>query len=173
MSPNKKTKASRPTHTGSEAALVQLSRKCGIQPIYRNEAGQLQIVPEDSLKEILELMGIPHAKLCQSQKGPKNLIREKNLESWTEMVPKTMVVPRSSLSTGWMLSLPIKRSALADLSLHWMINPDKGQSARGQFANSKLQFLQTKRIGGASYVQFVVPFPPGLAIGYYSFQVEA
>ncbi|MDX1411881.1 MAG: hypothetical protein R3351_06960, partial [Nitrospirales bacterium] len=173
MSPNKKTKSSHRIEHDYSAALAQLARMSGIQPIYRNEAGQLQKVPVDSLEEILELMGISHSKLVRFHKRPTDLIREKNAGAWTEIVPETMVIPRSCLSKGWTLSLPIRRSAMQQLSIRWMIKPDKGLSAKGQFSKSTLQFLQARQIGGAPYSQFRVPFPPKLALGYYTFQIEA
>ena len=93
MSPNKKTKPSQRIEHDYSAALAQLARTRGIQPSYRNEAGQLQQVPVDSLVEILELMGISHSKLVRFQKEPTDLIREKNAEAWTEIIPETMVIP--------------------------------------------------------------------------------
>lgn len=173
MSLKKKITSSRPIENRSDALLAQLSRKFGIQPVYRNEAGQLRSVPVDSLKEILKLMGIPQSKLEQFRKEPAELFREKSAESWTEIAADTIVVPQAKLSAGWTLSLPIEYSAIHQLLVHWIIKPDKGTPLKGRFANSRLQVLGRRQINGAQFVQFRVPFPPKLTFGYYTFQIEA
>ena len=173
MSQKINTQSFRSIRNDSHTILARLARRFDIQPQYRNEEGQLRIVPEDSLKKILELAGIPHSKLDPLSNGPGKLLREKKAESWTRMVPDTMVVSEEHLSQGWTLSLPIAQSTIHQVSLYWRVKPDSGEAVKGRFANSAMQCLQTRRIHGSSYVKLRLPFPSKLAIGYYLFQVEA
>jgi len=152
----------------SVSLLHQLARRHGIQPVFRDESGNLRVVPDESLRDLLQLMGVPAQTPLQ--------VRESALGSkanqWTKLVEETFVISQSKLSSGWTLQIPIESEPLSSIHITWTILGESKFRSTHQARGSSLKIPARKKIKGRQYLRVTLPFPRHLPSGYYALQLS-
>ncbi|MDH5699231.1 MAG: 4-alpha-glucanotransferase [Nitrospirota bacterium] len=152
----------------SVSLLHQLARRHGIQPVYRDESGNRRVVPDESLRNLLRLTGVPAQTPLQVQ---ESFTRSKE-NQWTKLVEETFVVPQSKLSSGWTLQIPLGSEPLSSIHITWTILGERKFRSTHQAKGSSLKILGRKKINGCEYLRVILPFPRHFPLGYYALRLS-
>jgi 4-alpha-glucanotransferase len=152
----------------SVSLLHQLARRHGIQPVFRDESGNQRVVPDESLRGLLRLMGVS----AQTPQQVRESVLASKTNEWTKCVQETFVIPQSKLSSGWMLHIPLGPESLSSIHLDWTIRGENKFRATRQASGTSIKILGRKKINGRHYLRGRLPFPRQLPLGYYTLQLS-
>ncbi len=146
--------------------LLELARRHGILPAYRDEAGALRRVPPESLRRLLELMGIA-ARTPAELRGSLEAARD---AGWVRLTDDVLVVRLSRLPRQWAISVPSQPADLSSLRIRWTLTDEAGARRTGRL-RGRPRVLARRRIHGTPYAKVALPFFSRLSIGYYEVDV--
>lgn len=149
--------------------LRQLARLHGIQPVYRDEAGTLRIVPRASLRTLLSLLGTPASTASQVKKA----LAESQHKRWSRLVDEMLVLHQSDLSAGFTLHLPVSKQEISAATITYEIRGQSHFHARRVFKGTQLAIQARKRLNGKQFIRVQLPFPRHLPCGYFTLRVVA
>ena len=150
----------------SVSLLHQLARRHGIQPVFRDESGNRRVVPDESLRELLRLMGV---RAQTSEQVMESFTASKESQ-WTKPVEETFVIPQSKISSGWALQIPIDSMPLSSIHITWAILGENKFRSIHRARGSSCKISARKKIKGRQYLRVTLPFPRQLPLGYYALQ---
>lgn len=150
----------------SVSLLHQLARRHGIQPVYRDESGNRRVVPDESLRDLLGLMGIP----AHTPQQVRESVGWSKANQWTKCVEETFVIPQSKLSSGWTLQMFLGSDPPSSIHITWTLLGEKKFRSTHQARGTSLNILARRKIKGHQYLRVTLPFPRHLPLGYYALQ---
>ncbi len=150
------------TPPNDHQALARLAGRCGIAADYHDIWGKLHTVSDDTRRALLAAMHFP------AESDPAELLASLEEQEWRRPLPPVMVL-QAGATPDVPLSLPAARAGQPH---RWILTPEDGAPATGEFVPADLPRLDERRLGGAGFLRGELKLPPLEAPGYYRLEIE-
>jgi len=148
--------------------LGQLSAAYGVLTSYYDIWGQFHEIPPETLEAMLAAAGVNASRPQEALKYYENL-------SWTRLVQPVLVASTDQLPAELLFQIPASRSSEEKsnrvLHVRLQISGENTHSTNHSFNSEQLTFIQARELNGSCYERWSLPFPGGLSIGYYRFNL--
>ncbi len=150
------------------SALHELAGLHGIEVEYQDGLRKKRVVPDKTLRLILENMKIP---VKSSDEVRCSLVAAKT-RGWTQLIDDVIVVkPTTAVTTHYVLSIPIGMHRREELTIQWEIVSKTGNRRCGVSRGTSIKLFHRRTFEGQRYVKTKLAFPTRLTYGYYSLSV--
>jgi 4-alpha-glucanotransferase len=156
------------TEEQKRESLEQLSAAHGVLTSYFDIWGQSHEISPETLETLLAAAGVDVTSPQEALKHYENL-------SWTQLAQPVLVATTESLPAEFFFHIPACRSPEEKpdrvLQVRLEISGENTPPVNHSFAFEQLTFLETRELNGSHYERWSLPFPGGLSIGYYQFNL--
>lgn len=143
-------------------ALAELAARCGIATEYHDISGRHHVTGDGTRQALLAAMHFP------AEGDPVARLREMDEREWRRPLPPVMVL-RAGEAPAIPVCLPVAR---ADRQHRWILTPEDGATATGEFRLADLPPLGEQTLGGVTFMRGELRLPPLVGTGYYRLEVE-
>ena len=148
--------------------LGQLSAAYGVLTSYYDIWGQFHEIPPETLEAMLAAAGVNASRPQEALKYYENL-------SWTRLVQPVLVASTDQLPAELLFQIPASRSSEEKsnrvLHVRLQISDENTHSTNHSFNSEQLTFIEARELNDSCYERWSLPFPGGLSIGYYRFNL--
>ena len=149
-------------------SLEQLSAAYGVLTSYFDIWGQRHDIPSATLETLLAAAGVDVTSPQEASKHYENL-------SWTQLAQPVLVASIESLPAGFLFQIPVSPSREKNtdrvLQVRLEISGENTLPIHHSFNFEQVTFVEGREINGSYYERFSFPFPEGLSLGYYRFNL--
>ncbi len=148
--------------------LYQLATQCGAATSYVDEVGDRRRVSNESLRQVLSVMGVA----AQDSTQVTESIREIRSERWAEMLEPVLVVSIGRLPRTFSIRLPMTADHVKRVSFLWKVKKEQGGIVVGRNTGARATIINTTRLKDGAYCEIALPLPQALPLGYHSLTVD-
>lgn len=152
-----------------DGRIRQLAVPFGVAISYVDEGGVRRQVSDQSLCQVLSVMGVEAWNSLQLSER----MREVRSERWREMVDPVMVVRVDRLPRTFPVRLPVSGDQLRRIILKWKLGKERGGVLTGRIVGQRVNILGKAMLYGLRHCEVALPFSRKLPLGYHSLVVEA
>ena len=149
-------------------SLAQLSAAYGVLTSYFDIWGQSHEISPETLETLLAATGVDVTSPQKALKHYKNL-------SWTQLAQPVLVATTEPLPAELLFQIPVSRSPEEKservLQVRLEISGENIPPVNHSFNFEQLTFMEARELDGSYYERWSLPFPGGLSIGYYQFNL--
>ena len=150
-------------------SLAQLSAAYGVLTSYFDIWGQFHEIPTETLETLLAAAGVDVTKPQVALKNHENL-------SWTRLAQPVLVVSADQLPAQFFFQIPAspcrEEKSAGVLQVRLQVSGGNTPSSNHSFNAEQLTFVESRELNGSYYERWSFPFPRGLSIGYYQFELS-
>ncbi|HMS83296.1 MAG TPA: 4-alpha-glucanotransferase [Nitrospira sp.] len=148
--------------------LHQLATECGVATSYIDEVGDRRQVSDESLRQVLSVMGVA----AQSALQVKESMQEIRSERWAEMLEPVMVVSMDRLPHTFTIRLPMAADHVKSVAFLWKLEKEQGGTLVGQSTGARAKIINREKVERVAYCEVALPLPRALPLGYHSLTVD-
>ncbi len=149
-------------------SLAQLSAAYGVLTSYFDIWGQSHEISPENLETLLVAAGVDVTSPQEALKHCENL-------SWTQLAQPVLVATTEPLPAELLFQIPASRSPEEKservLQVRLEISGENIPPVNHSFNFEQLTFVEARELNGSYYERWSLPFPGGLSIGYYQFNL--
>jgi 4-alpha-glucanotransferase len=156
------------TDENEPEVLARLAAAYGIQCSYFDVYGNFHEMSPETIKQMLVAMGVDASRPEEALQRVKHL-------PWTRLAEPVLVESAGRLPSEFVLQVPASGSAATQLNrrfqVRFLVTGEDGLSINYSYRPEQLTFKESKEIDSITYERWGVPFPAGLSLGYYQFDL--
>jgi 4-alpha-glucanotransferase len=149
--------------------LARLSAAYGVLTSYHDIWGQYHEIPSETLKSFLAAAGVEVTRPQEALKHYENL-------SWTQLAQPVLVASTEQTPAHFFFQIPVSRpqeeNSDREFQVQLEISGENTPAHNHSFSFEQLTFIEAKELNGFYYERYSFPFPGGLSIGYYHFNLS-
>ena len=153
----------------SNPRLRRLAAWFGVAASYLDEGGSRRHVKDESLRQVLSIMGVE----AQDSMQLAERMRELRSGRWREMLDPVMVVRVNRLPTSFAVRLPVAAEQLHGITIEWRVKKERGGVLTGRSLGRRVKVLDKTNVDGLRHCEIALPFPGRLPLGYHLLVAEA
>jgi 4-alpha-glucanotransferase len=148
--------------------LTLLAGAYGIQCSYWDIWGGFHEIPLKTLEQMLQVMGVDVGR-------PQEALHLLESRSWSQLAEPVLIESIERLPAELVFQVPADRLPGKQLDrklrVRLVIDGENISSLSYSYESEQLTFNEAKHVDGVGYERWSVPFPQGLAAGYYQFKL--
>jgi 4-alpha-glucanotransferase len=148
--------------------LAQLSAAYGVLTSYYDIWGQSHEIPPETLAALLAAAGVDVTSPQEALQRYENLF-------WTQLAQPVLVASTEGLPDEFLFQITASRSPEAKsdrmLQVRLEISGENAPPVNHSFHLEQLTFVEARELNGSYYERWSFPFPRGLPVGYYQFNL--
>jgi len=156
------------TEEQKRQSLAQLSAAYGVLTSYYDIWGQSHEIPPETLAALLAAAGVDVTSPQVALQRYENL-------SWTQLAQPVLVASIEGLPDEFLFQITAPRSREENservLQVRLEIAGENAPPVNHSFHFEQLTFLEARELNGSYYERWSFPFPRGLPVGYYQFNL--